>query len=323
MADNWANWYSGNMAPPNKLPSGSYVPAPSVSQPMTVEQMYQGIYGAPQSDGGLTTRSVRTVQIDPYTGRPVASAPTVTPSGSANSALGAIANATGSMRASPVYQPNNSINAYKTQDRLPAQPVGLSLAGVGGTSGGGAGAMGQGGGNLALYNGAPSPEMIERVNASVDKRIAEERAAINRGLGIYSNAMGRMANWFTPATSLTGSGSQPPLVPGPRYVPQPVSGDPWAGMRSMGQGAAQMPGYGAAPGAPQQQPALGLLDMILGPGAGSGLAGLLSGAPRSAPSMYSPSPGTYLPTKAPSGKERRRDADSGSSSVYGSGGSLV
>ena len=265
MADNWANWYSGNMAPPNRLPNGSYVPAPSVSQPMTVQQMYQGIYGTPQPGTELTTRSIRTVPIDPYTGRPIATAPTLTPTGGANSALGAIANATGTMTAAPVYQPSGSMSSYKSQDRLPMQPAGMQVAG----------------GSLNV-----APRGFPDVGYRATMRFA------------------------SPAASLTSSA---PLMPGPAYTPQPVSGDPWGGMRMPGQGTAPMAGYGNAPSAaqPAQQQARSLFASIFGGGSSA------------APALYSPSAGAYMPTMAPGGKERRKDADRGSSSPTGSGGSLV
>lgn len=54
----WSDWYSGDMAPPMKTPGG-YAPAPSMPTPMSVEEMYRGIYGP--SAPGLTTRTVQTV----------------------------------------------------------------------------------------------------------------------------------------------------------------------------------------------------------------------------------------------------------------------
>lgn len=90
MAD---NFYSGNMAPPLRLPNGTLVPAPAVQPQESVDQMYQGIYpqsdtigrvetvnpdGSSQNPGiarvtpeGLDVRNVRTVSIDPVTGNPV------------------------------------------------------------------------------------------------------------------------------------------------------------------------------------------------------------------------------------------------------------
>lgn len=103
-----------------------------------------------------------------------------------------------------------------------------------------------------------------------------------------------------------------PLIAGPAYTPQPVAGDPWGGMRMNGQAAAPMPGYSAAPGAAQaQQQARGLFDSLFGGGSSA------------APSLYSPSSGSYMPTMAPGGKQRRKDADRSSASPTGSGGSLV
>lgn len=60
MADNFATWYMGNMAPPLRLPDGTYVPAPAVQPSMSVSDMYQGIYGS-----GPTTRQVKTIPIGP------------------------------------------------------------------------------------------------------------------------------------------------------------------------------------------------------------------------------------------------------------------
>ena len=58
MADNFADFYTGNMAPPLRLPGGGYAPAPSLQTQMTPEQIYEGIYGEPMQ---LTSRSVQTV----------------------------------------------------------------------------------------------------------------------------------------------------------------------------------------------------------------------------------------------------------------------
>lgn len=93
MADNFADFYTNSMAPPIRLPDGSFVPAPAVQPRETPDQMYQGIY--PQSDTigrvetvnpdgsqqnpdiarvtpeGLDVRNVRTMSIDPVTNQPM------------------------------------------------------------------------------------------------------------------------------------------------------------------------------------------------------------------------------------------------------------
>lgn len=359
MADNWANWYSGNMAPPNRLPNGSYVPAPSVSQPMTVQQMYQGIYGTPEPGTELTTRSIRTVPIDPYTGQPIATAPTLTPTGGDNSALGAIANATGAMTAAPVYQPSGSMNSYKSQDQLPQGPAVV--------------------GRLP----APGEGLTSAQRAAMTSLSAPARQTAARPIMFPLQGGGRLTGSGSPTYgNYTGSmrmANPSPLMPGPASTPQVVSGDPWGGMRMPGQGTAPMAGYGNAPGAaqPAQQQARGLFETIFGSGGNGGLmnglsmfggggAGLINGlakmaidagmgtgglmgtptSPMSAAQvdalrqsrdyapgqiaalqqnrpMYSASPGSFMPTMAPRGKARKTYGDGGPSSPTGSGGSLV
>jgi len=96
MADNFTDWYSGSMAPPLALPGGGYAPAPSLQAPMSVEEMYQGIYGDPSS--GLSSVSRHTVPVNPTTGRPY-----VTTAGGRASYAGGIGYG---VSAAPVWQPN-------------------------------------------------------------------------------------------------------------------------------------------------------------------------------------------------------------------------
>lgn len=57
-----SSFYAGRMAPPIKLPDGTYIPAPNV---MSVDEMYRGIYPpAMSSPPPLVSRSVNTVPID-------------------------------------------------------------------------------------------------------------------------------------------------------------------------------------------------------------------------------------------------------------------
>lgn len=64
----WSDWYSGSMAPPLALPGGGYAPAPAVQAPMSVEELYRGIYGS--SAPSLSSVSRPTVPINPQTGMP-------------------------------------------------------------------------------------------------------------------------------------------------------------------------------------------------------------------------------------------------------------
>lgn len=156
MADNWADWYSGAMAAPLALPGGGYAPAPSFMPPMSVDDMYQGIY--PSAGGGLTTNTVRTVGIDPSTGMPY-QAPSPTMTARAAYAGGAGAGASGSMSLRPMEMIPNAVPGpnpvMKYTDRLPVSPVGLPLAGVGGSSAGGVGARAQGNAAVSVPNAAP------------------------------------------------------------------------------------------------------------------------------------------------------------------------
>lgn len=120
MADNFADFYSGNMAPPLRLPGGGYAPAPSAQTQMTPEEIYEGIYGEPISTG-LSSRSVRTVAIDPTTGMP-ASHPQMTADARAAYGGGIGAGASGSLTMQPrplPNQPSGSIRMAKDQSRLP------------------------------------------------------------------------------------------------------------------------------------------------------------------------------------------------------------
>lgn len=122
MADNFSQFYSGNMAPPLKLPGGGYAPAPYVSAQMSPEEFYEGIYGEPL--GGLSSRSAKTVPINPSTGMPYATTATASMQGGGGIAAGG----RGDVRYSPpVYQPNGTTVPNKDTSRLPALPVGLPL----------------------------------------------------------------------------------------------------------------------------------------------------------------------------------------------------
>lgn len=122
MADNFSQFYSGNMAPPLKLPGGGYAPAPSVSAQMSPEEFYEGIYGEPLA--GLSSRSAKTVPINPSTGMPYATTATASMQGGGGIAAGG----RGDVRYSPpVYQPNGTTVPNKDTSRLPALPVGLPL----------------------------------------------------------------------------------------------------------------------------------------------------------------------------------------------------
>ncbi len=118
MADNFADFYAGGMAPPLRLPGGSYAPAPSAQSQMSPEEIYQGIYGEPLQ---LTSRSVKSV--------PVPTQATT----DARFGVGAGARASGdaAYRSPRVELPNpypGPDPVAKTQDRLPAMPAGLPLS---------------------------------------------------------------------------------------------------------------------------------------------------------------------------------------------------
>ena len=68
MADiNWSpssdlsSFYMGRMAPPIKLPDGTYIPTPNV---LSVDQIYQGILPPSVPSTPLVSRSVNTVPVD-------------------------------------------------------------------------------------------------------------------------------------------------------------------------------------------------------------------------------------------------------------------
>ena len=206
MADNWASWYQGGMTPPLALPGGGYVPAPLSTPQMSVEDMYQGIYAPPAVPQSLQTRPVQTVQINPQTGMPYSPSMSATASGgfgqggniaargraqlpmtaSANAALGAIGNATGSIFATAPNQPAGSINAFKAQDRLPALPAGLPLgSGPQASARGSLGASASGGGSLMLKSpaapgrGVDAPPDLSGLD--LDDKGAQKMADSRRG----------------------------------------------------------------------------------------------------------------------------------------------
>jgi hypothetical protein len=123
MASNLADFYTGNMAPPLRLPDGSYVPAPSAQQQMTPAQIYEGMYG-PSGGGGLTSRSVKTVPIDLATGMPISPQRAIQAQGNGQGIAGIDARVAQALSASAVQpnQPAGSINLAKIQDRLPENP---------------------------------------------------------------------------------------------------------------------------------------------------------------------------------------------------------
>lgn len=121
-----------------------------------------------------------------------------------------------------------------------------------------------------------------------------------------------------------------PLIPGPAYVPQPAGLDPWSGLRAPGE---VVPA--AAPGMAQGGGLLQTIADLFAPMAP--ISAEQASSMRSSPDYnadqikaleqgkksYSPSPGLNMPTMAPGGKPRKTYGDGGSSSPYGSGGSLV
>jgi hypothetical protein len=189
MADNFAHWYTGGMTPPLALPGGGYIPAPLSTPQMSVDQMYQGIYAPPAVPQSLQTRPVQTVQINPQTGMPYSTSMSATAQGgfgqggniaargrtqlpmtaSANAALGAIGNATGSMYATAPNQPAGSINAFKAQDRLPALPAGLQLgSGPQASARGSLGASASGGGRMAFNAPSMPPASTDVIRLTFD-----------------------------------------------------------------------------------------------------------------------------------------------------------
>lgn len=138
MADNFADFYTGSMAPPLRLPGGGYAPAPSSQSQMSPEEIYQGIYGEPLQ---LTSRSVQTVPV-----------PTQAAT-DARFGVGAGMRGAGeaTYQSPKVMLPNANPGpnpVAKTQDRLPAMPAGLPLAGAFASGKAGLGASGFGSGSL-------------------------------------------------------------------------------------------------------------------------------------------------------------------------------
>lgn len=117
MADNFTDFYTGNMAPPLKLPGGGYAPAPLAQPQMSPEQIYEGIYGEPLT---LSSRSVKTVPVP------------VSASADARFGVGTGMRGAGdaAYRAPKTFIPNDLPGPEpvpKYEDRLPALPAGLPL----------------------------------------------------------------------------------------------------------------------------------------------------------------------------------------------------
>lgn len=129
MADNFAQYYTGNMAPPLKLPGGGYAPAPSAQTQMTPEEIYQGIYGEPLTpSGGLTSRPVKTVAIDPMTGMPPRPQVAAAPLPTAQPGM----YGRGQPMPLPPNQPSGSIALGKDQSRLTQNAFGYGTNGAAG-----------------------------------------------------------------------------------------------------------------------------------------------------------------------------------------------
>lgn len=121
MAMNLADYYSGNMSPPLRLPNGTYIPAPLTSPPMSAQEMYQGIYGS-----GPTTRTVKTIPISPSV--PSGMDPIQQYAQSGYVAKPRFVGAMGQQQTNPIpslpNQPAGSIRTAKDQSRLSSGPAG-------------------------------------------------------------------------------------------------------------------------------------------------------------------------------------------------------
>jgi hypothetical protein len=134
MADNFADFYTGAMAPPDRLPGGGLVPSVNYAPQASAADVYGGII-APSAGRvtaeGLAVRPVQTVPID-SSGNPILNQ--VKANAVAQALVGAGGNQGGSLRANPVATAlaavnevgggsaipgwNGQFNPNKRQDRL-------------------------------------------------------------------------------------------------------------------------------------------------------------------------------------------------------------
>jgi hypothetical protein len=125
MADNFADFYTGSMAPPLRMPGGGYSPAPAVSPALSVDAMYQGIYGDPSE--GLASRTVRVVPVNPD-GTPYATTASATMRGGPGIGYGVQGVATYAQPRAKVNLPNEVYGpdpVPKYQDRMVPSPAAL------------------------------------------------------------------------------------------------------------------------------------------------------------------------------------------------------
>lgn len=194
----------------------------------------------------------------------------------------------------PTNAANGTIVANKDQSRLPENAFGYGASG-----------------NMTGAN--PAVSAIDSAAPTVSQLFSLPGGGRLTGSGTPNyggyRATPRMAN-------------PSPLIPGPAYSPQPAGLDPWSGLRAPGE---VVPA--AAPGMAQGGGLLQTIADLFAPKPTPVKAADYNPAQLTAieqgKKSYSPSPGLNMPTMAPGGKPRKTYGDGGSSSPYGSGGSLV
>jgi len=125
-----SDFYSGNMAPPDRGPNGTYVQSQLKGQPTSLSEIYGGIIPsqAPMSTG-LTSRSVNTVPVDMY-GNPIRNASSQSgiqaPSSGAQRTVGQA----GSVAMPPGVTPASVQRAFAMMAQQPSQAQRNALAAV-------------------------------------------------------------------------------------------------------------------------------------------------------------------------------------------------
>ena len=125
-----SDFYSGNMAPPDRGPNGTYVQSQLKGQPTSLSEIYGGIIPsqAPMSTG-LTSRSVNTVPVDMY-GNPIRNASSQSgiqaPSSGAQRTVGQA----GSVAMPPGVTPASVQQAFAMMAQQPSQAQRNALAAV-------------------------------------------------------------------------------------------------------------------------------------------------------------------------------------------------
>lgn len=195
---------------------GAPTPAPVAQTPMSVEDIYRGIY--PAANPGLTTRSVSAVPV------PLPRAPlSIAMSGKAGLGTGVDRSGSMSLRAPMPNQPAGSINVAKDTTRLPMSAVGYAdlprvpgaVAAIERAAPSGLQFPKLGGGALPAYAASPrlAPSYSTAHNLNYEPKGTEgQEIADSMGLPVKTPS-GKVYQPKTPGSALMPSGRAATRVP--------------------------------------------------------------------------------------------------------------